>query len=131
MTRSDARAYLRGLAMLHLAPLMMTLGGALAMLGLRVGVWMAVVGGVLWVLSLSYAFLRAVRRNRGQPLFGRDSITEDSNWLTGWGPIPEAAEAVGRDPQRIRRLAKSSVWASAVCVALWFVLPALSHLSVS
>lgn len=87
---------------------------------------MVLLGVAMWLLALSAGFVRALRRNRGKPLFGGDGIQAEANWWLGWGPMEEAAVATGRDARGLRRTAIGSLVAGAAFVVLWFPVAALT-----
>ena len=110
MEAGAARGYLRRIAAVHVAGVLWTLGSAVAALGApAVGVPLILLATLVWTVGIALAWAVAVKRREGKPWFGARSVMEDANEQTGWGRIPEAAEALGRNPQRIISQVRSAV----------------------
>lgn len=119
MTTSDARAYLRVLLALHLAPLLFAVGFLFAALRLAgVAVVVIPVAVALWIGGTLGGWVRAIRRGRGKRWVGRDSIWEDANLWTGWAYIDEAAAATGRSGSEIRSTLKKSLLTAAALIVV-------------
>jgi hypothetical protein len=126
---SEARAYLRNLAALHVSPLLFAGGMVAGAAGVaELAGPLLVVGFIGWGATLTAAHVRAARRHRGKPLFGGDSIAADANWWIGWGPIDEAAAATSQDPKRLRSLAKRALILTVLLFVAVFPAAALRNL---
>jgi hypothetical protein len=103
MSEADARAYFRTLIALHGSALLFIGGMVAGAAGLSLGGPALLLGFVGWGATLTAAHVRALRRHRGKPLFGGDSIAAEAIWWTGWGPIPESLSS-GLCEKQVSRL---------------------------
>lgn len=128
LTQRAARRYLGRLVGLHLAAVLVCVGFFVAAAGApAVGVAAIAAGGLLWVALVVWAGVEAARmREPGDRWCGPRSTLADTNRLTGWWYLDEAAEVLGASPDRVRTLLRASVTGCVVALVGMPIVGALS-----
>jgi hypothetical protein len=128
MSRNEAYLYLVRLTGLHLGAVFVPVGILLASLGASVaGAVTMLVGVVLFAASVLSAGAHAMRhRVPGTPMFGPESVAEQTNQLTGWWYLPSATRALGLSERRVRTAMKAAV---VIAVASFLAVPVAALLT--
>ena len=79
---------------------------------------------VMWTMAVGSAAIAAWRERGHKPMFGPGSVSEDTNMRMGWTELAPAAEVLGIEADRVRRIFFMTIAAAVAAAALSVVLSA-------